>query len=1017
MALDINHAGILAQVRIWMELPHLKSVVSRSKPFGQMLIISVVAVFATASFAHKAIGYNSEEHKISADIGASQVQIPAGVVLPAGVQFSTKDAGEYLRQFQNAKMLSVGFASNNEGDYDKNREKVQDNYYYYTFGQSNFNLKQWIPPFSLAPSRVLYVPTILRSTAEPFSFGELVSFYGDYRRTVVPSPSGACYLSDIDLPLTIHFKRGNTDPRFAPTPLPSGNYLRRIASGLVPPFGKKGNATGYTANPGEYDEAGWWGDEMMRVAAINDWHFSNIAIAWYVGLHRLALVHVNKARSNPQHWIAALHYEACALHSLTDLFCLGHLVVNRDKSSFAINKSSGVLNGPTVGWMNHVLAMGGGTRGQTGLLHLESGLPPINDITAPRDNSLNWDPKLMDGLAAGNENKYHDKFNASGAIVRNLNGDEFQIYGDFKMKVTPDQTRALIIRTVRESLQALFDSYARMQSGEAPAVIGAPGSSFFRALRYIPVWIENDPDDFFPGKWTLFAKYADDIAGTKKVPREWYQCRIPWIDGYGDLPPRATRRGLQIISAKVTSSNSGTSTPYSLAVEYVISGMSDNEKSLVEETAFVTGPEKMKPITTERTVTKADGRITKVWTFNPSKSGNYTFHYELGFKCGIKTGKCPFDVGAESGDWKLKATSVQYGVHTDQPAGVGALAPVYKVPALSDKLIFQNLGPIGKVYRPVPGIEIGPDYIQCKGGYNDKDLRVALQWTGVPQRFTSGNKVLPWVKLIEFPSTTLPNIKAQWMVPGQLVVNEANPFLDTYMLSLSNNRAPGPKEGKGFFWPWVERGPLLHDQLLTDRIILQLRCHQAGNPQSEYFRIVWHYDRGGSSSKVFTADSAEDRLNPASSTVTAGDAVPPTAGGQSRASSPSPAGGWPAMSSSPSARISTNTMPPVSKTRDTQELEGIWERADKHRVRFVKQGETTYFGYIETLTPGLTSCGFRVNEMTLKVRRISKNQYTGLILWKWVSGATEWREVTITVADNRMTDSSTGSWIRVGSLP
>lgn len=752
VALDIEahlfKSGVFSVVKQKLLRP-----IPTRKLLRHVLIIVGLVVITIVGSARKAIGYNSEEHKITADIGASQVRIPAGVVLPPGVQFSARSPADYLRQFESAKMLSSGFATNNVSDYDKNKEKVQDNYYWYTFGQSNFNLKQWIPPLSFAPSRVLNVPTILSGAPEPFTFGELVSFYGDYRRTVVPSPSGACYLSNVDLPPAIHFKRGNTRAKFAPEPVSSGSYLRCIASGLVPPFGKKGNATGYTANPGEYDEAGWWGDEMMRVAAINDWHFSNIAVAWYVGLHRLALVHVNKARTNPAHWNAALHYEASALHSLTDLFCLGHLVVNRDKSSYAINKSSGVLNDPTVVWMNNVLAMGGGTRGQTGILHLESALPPIHDITAPRDNSLNWDPRLFDGLAAGNENSYHDQFNASGARVKNLNGDEFQIYGDFKMSVTPDQTRSLVIRTVRESLQLLFDSYSRLQAGESINAIGAPGSSYFRALKYVPVYIEKDPEDYFPGKWVLFAKYADEIVGTKKVPREWYQCRIPWIDGDKALPPKGNKRhGLEVVSAKVTSSKSGTGTPYSLTVEYSLSGMSDDEKSIVEETAHVTGPEQTKPIVTERTVTKSDSRLTKSWQFTPRKTGKYTFNYELGFKCGAKTGKCPFEVVAE---------------------------------------------------------------------------------------------------------------------------------------------------------------------------------------------------------------------------------------------------------------------PPKVKS---QELEGLWERSDGHRVRFSKQAETSYLGCIDTLTPNLQNCGFKVGEMTFKVTRISETQFRGQVLWKWYGTVTksEWKDVTITVNDNRMTDSSTGIWTRIG---
>ncbi len=108
-----------------------------------------------------------------------------------------------------------------------------------------------------------------------------------------------------------------------------------------------------------------------------------------------------------------------------------------------------------------------------------------------------------------------------------------------------------------------------------------------------------------------------------------------------------------------------------------------------------------------------------------------------------------------------------------------------------------------------------------------------------------------------------------------------------------------------------------------------------------------------------------------------------------------------------------------SKIKETQILEGSWDRHDSHRVRFEKNGDA-YAGYIERLTPLLTNCGFKVGEMTFKVKRISETQFTGQVLWKRVSGAqhdSQWRDVTITVTENRMSDSSTGKWIRVGDVP
>src|SRR5207244_2300265 len=114
---------------------------------------------------------------------------------------------------------------------------------------------------------------------------------------------------------------------FRPAPVVASDYLAGIGSGLWPPFGSLGDVTSNTADT-EQDtfEAGWWGDEMMRIAAINDWHFSSAALAWYIGMHRMALKYVALAVHDPVYWNHALHYEANALHSLTDLFAFGHVV-------------------------------------------------------------------------------------------------------------------------------------------------------------------------------------------------------------------------------------------------------------------------------------------------------------------------------------------------------------------------------------------------------------------------------------------------------------------------------------------------------------------------------------------------------------------------------------------------------------------------------------------------------------------------------------------------------------------
>jgi hypothetical protein len=505
--------------------------------FHRARIAITIAFLIAFNFSGAACAYNSEEHKILADIGASRVSVPANVKLPPSVEFRAQNAENYIFRTKFAKNLAVGFQSNDRKEYDPTKKGVQDNYYKDRFGQLRYNVHIWIQPLSMVPPRVLFIPAQITSAPSLFSFGELVSFYGDYRRTVVASPSGACYLTEADLP-TVHFKKGNIlRSAYAPNPVAAPIYVRSIASGLVPPFGSWGNAWSYTAGPKEYEEAGWWGDEMMRVAAINDWHFSNAAIAWYVGLHRLALLYVDKARTDPTQWITALHYEASALHSLTDLFAFGHTVINRDRSSFKILTRSNVLDTPTIKWMNNVLAMGGATRDSEGRISLSPKLPQkVSDVPTTRENSLNWKVNLIGDWAAKKENEFHDKFNASGAVIKNLNDEQLQIYGDFKAKVSPSNTHEAIINTVKQSLQSLFDAYLQLQSGKSVDDIARPGSPYFTALKLIPVRVVSDPDKFFPNKWTLYAGYADSVSGANKLPKDWQKNAIPFIDGNTGLP-------------------------------------------------------------------------------------------------------------------------------------------------------------------------------------------------------------------------------------------------------------------------------------------------------------------------------------------------------------------------------------------------------------------------------------------------------------------------------------------------
>ena len=85
-----------------------------------------------------------------------------------------------------------------------------------------------------------------------------------------------------------------------------------------------------------------WAMEMVGMAYTNTWHFGVHALRWYVAMHRQALLlaghaageriagNLDRARAL---FNSALHYEAHACHSLTDLFAPGHMTVDRWESS------------------------------------------------------------------------------------------------------------------------------------------------------------------------------------------------------------------------------------------------------------------------------------------------------------------------------------------------------------------------------------------------------------------------------------------------------------------------------------------------------------------------------------------------------------------------------------------------------------------------------------------------------------------------------------------------------------
>jgi hypothetical protein len=492
-----------------------------------------------------AVPYNSEEHRLIVDQGVAAVQVPSTIRFPDGTGVRQVTPAAYVAGYREAKRLAVGFESNNPGDFDGDKASVQDNCYFEGkvaggFEQVEYNKTIYIPAQSQAPAQIFTVPAHNATVAYgAFTLGQLAALYGDYRKTTFCDASGRCFLTNADIGEVV-FERGNAlrSGTYCPPKINAGRYLQAIGSGLVPPFGVGANTTRNTANDDEYQEAGWWGDEMLRIANINDWHFSNGAISWYIGLHRLALLYADSARTDPKHWNRALHYEANALHSLTDLFAFGHVVTNRDETSFGIMKGFG--GNRAYQWMENVTRMGGGTRSASGMISLSPTLPAIRGVAGTRNEFVKSDRGTW-AVRADGERRYHNEFNKSGAQVRNLNGDDFQIFGDARLSQMLNGTAVGVIRNaVTASVQSLIDAHADLGAGKTVADIGTSGSSYFAALKYVPVFIVRDANGYFPGKWARYADAISKISGVNKPLSNLAGCQVAYLSGVDGIqwPPK-----------------------------------------------------------------------------------------------------------------------------------------------------------------------------------------------------------------------------------------------------------------------------------------------------------------------------------------------------------------------------------------------------------------------------------------------------------------------------------------------
>ena len=185
-----------------------------------------------------------------------------------------------------------------------------------------------------------------------FTFGDLVSIYGDYAVT----------FDDINSPSMIN--------RVA-------NLKNIVRGGNLSDFENELN-------------------HNINLAVNNPTHFSGRAAQTYVRWHRQALI---LAPQKGRLW-EALHYEALALHSFTDLYAFGHMHDNREFSDR--------------------LTQWGKEQKQKNGFFASSGTSMAKSAS-----------KVMGGYT----NFYHNAYNWKGGMMMNLAGDVWRGFGDKKYRV------------------------------------------------------------------------------------------------------------------------------------------------------------------------------------------------------------------------------------------------------------------------------------------------------------------------------------------------------------------------------------------------------------------------------------------------------------------------------------------------------------------------------------------------------------------------------------------------------
>ena len=246
----------------------------------------------------------------------------------------------------------------------------------------------------------------------------------------------------------------------------------------------------------------------LELLAVNQTHFADDAFKAYVMWHQRALQLAATAGATgdlSQLW-KALHLDALAQHSLTDLFATGHMVLDRD-ASLALQKGFDALNASHSNGAEGTLAF------------LRENIKSF--IFNPTMFKLFWD-KLRGGAMSIFTGLLHDSFNSNGAQVASYDVPAgWQAYGDSFYGKSP-QNVLYARNAAYRSLRTLFDAYLAFRNRvdlkrfteASNALLLDP--TYFSALRLVPIRYQGAQRFLQPvglGWMRLFAAAFNKFAG------------------------------------------------------------------------------------------------------------------------------------------------------------------------------------------------------------------------------------------------------------------------------------------------------------------------------------------------------------------------------------------------------------------------------------------------------------------------------------------------------------------------